>query len=76
MQPLDQVLVSESVVGVEPFIEILGAVEDIGKQEIQKSPEFMKIVLERSSCDQKSVGCLDLSDDLGQFALLVLNPAK
>lgn len=34
---------------VEPFLERLDRIEDLGKDEVQQGPQFGKIVLQRSS---------------------------
>lgn len=36
----------------EPFFEVITAVEDLGKQEIQECPKFSKIILKRGSSQQ------------------------
>ena len=76
MESCYETVITNPSVGVEPLIEIVSAVENIREEVIEKSSEFMEIVLERSSGQQKTVGCLDLSDDNRQFTLLILDPVS
>ena len=63
MESCYETVITNPSVGVEPLIEIVSAVENIREEVIEKSSEFMEIVLERCSGQQKTVGCLDLPDD-------------
>jgi hypothetical protein len=36
-------------------------IEDIWEQEIQQSPQFMQVILERSSCEQETTGGLEFT---------------
>ena len=76
MESCYETVITNPSVGVEPLIEIVSFVENIREEVIEKSSEFMEIVLERSSGQQKTVGCLDLSDDNRQFTLLILDPVS
>ena len=40
-------------VQVEPIVELLGTCKDVGDQEIEQSPQFMQIILQRSSLESK-----------------------
>src|SRR5690606_30972992 len=67
----DRVLVSS--LRLEPLIECGTVAEDIGKQEVEKSPEFVQIVLEGSTSDEQSVTRVEDPDDLSKGGFLVLN---
>lgn len=69
-------VVAKTGVGVEPFVEVVGGVEHIRKQKVEEGPQLVKVVLERSSCQEKTVRGLDLPDHGREFTLLVLNPVS
>ena len=48
MESCYETVITNPSVGVEPLIEIVSAVENIREEVIEKSSEFMEIVLERS----------------------------
>ena len=76
MESLDEGLVTEGVVGVEPLVEVVRAVEDLGQEEVEEGPELVEVVLERSPGEQQPVGGLDLPDDHAQLALLILDSVR
>lgn len=47
---------------VKPLIEIIRGGEDLWQQEVQETPELMKVILERRTCQQESVIRFKLSD--------------
>ena len=73
VQAFDQSVVAQTVVGVEPFVEILRVVEDIGQEEVEQSPQLVQVVLQRRSGDQQPIGCFELSDNFRQFRFLVFD---
>ena len=74
MKPLDQSVVAEALVGVEPLVKVLGRREHLGKEEVEKGPQLVEVVLERSSGQQQAVGRLQLSHHKRQLGLFVLDP--
>ena len=73
VKTLNEVVVAEAAVGVEPLVEVFRAFKNVGKKEVQKRPELVEVVLQRRSSEQKTVGRFDLSNDERQFRLLVLD---
>ena len=69
-------VVAKTGVGVEPFVKVVGGVEHIREQKVEEGPQLVKVVLERGSSQEETVGGLDLPDHGGEFTLLVLNPMR
>ena len=46
MESLDETVVAETGVGVEPLVEVLGGGEHLRKQEVQQRPQLVQVVLE------------------------------
>lgn len=63
-------------VQTKPRIENFSTPENVGKEEIQKSPQLVQVILEGSSGDQEPVVRLHGSYDLAQTTILVLNPVS
>ena len=55
------------------MVEGLGIAEDVGKQEVEERPQFMQVVLQWGTSDQKAITRLEKPDDLRQGRLLVLD---
>src|SRR5690242_15807764 len=72
MQLLNNCILVCTLAG-EPLVKSLGITEHIGKQEIEESPELVKVVLKRSSRDQETISRVEHSDDLRQRRFLVFD---
>jgi len=58
----------------EPLLEVVAAVEHLGQQEIEQSPQLSQIVLKRRAREQQAVVALVLlSEDVGELAFGVLH---
>lgn len=57
----------------KPLVEGFCVTEDIGKQEIEQSPELMQVVLQRRTSDQKPISGVEHADDLSEGRLFVLD---
>ena len=66
-------VVTETGVGVEPLVKVLGGVKHVRQQEVKQSPELVQVVLQRGSRQQQTVRRLNLTNYHGQFALFVLD---
>ena len=67
MKTLDEVVVTEAAVGVEPSVEIVGRGEKIRQQKVEQRPQFVEIVLERGAGEEESVGAPNLPHHFGQL---------
>ena len=54
MEPRNEIVIAKAGVGVEPLIEVLGAAEHLGQEEVEQSPELVQVVLKRGSSQKKS----------------------
>lgn len=70
----DHILLGLVIVNVEiePFVELLGRGEDVREEEVEQGPQFMQIVLQRSSSQKETECCVETSDCLAKHGGLVL----
>jgi hypothetical protein len=50
---LDKRIVSQTRVGVEPFIKVLRVSKNLWQEKVEQSPEFVQVVLKWSSSQQQ-----------------------
>ena len=74
MQSGDQVFVFKTAVGIEPGIKVISVVEHIRQQEVEQGPQLVQVVLQGGARQQQAVGRLELSDNLRQLGLFILDP--
>ena len=59
---------------VEPLVEGLDGVEDLGEGEVEQGPQFGEVVIKRGTCQDETVTrILVLREGLGEFRLRVLH---
>ena len=63
VKPFDQSVVAEALVGVEPLVKVLGRGKHLGKEEVEKGPQLVEVVLERRSSKKKTIGRLELTNN-------------
>ena len=63
-------------VEVEPFVELFGAAEYIGKQKIKESPKLVEVVLEGGAGEKKAVASFELAYCGCKERSFVLEPVR
>lgn len=67
----DGVLVT--VLAREPLVESLGITKNVGKEEVEKRPQLVEVVLQRCTGDEESVSGVEESDNLRERGFFVLD---
>lgn len=72
---LDRLISSVLVDGHgEPLLEVIAAVEDLGQEEVEKSPEFSQVVLKRGSGKEQSmITLILLPQNVGKLAFSIFH---
>jgi len=58
---------------IKPFVKILRGTENVRKKEVQKTPELMDVVLERSTSQQESILRIKLSNSPWCLTIFIFN---
>ena len=58
----------------EEVFEVLGRVEELGHQKVQKGPQFFQVVLQRGTCQQDAMRSTKLPQNLREYTLIIFDP--
>ncbi len=61
------------VMAGEPLVKRLRVAKNVGQQEVEQGPQFVQVILQRRSRDEKPVSGIEEPDDLGERRLFIFD---